>query len=92
VLIAIAFALKVRFSVDKTFQVTPLDYLVVSLVVVVPNIPGMGFEEDHFGEMALRLIVLFYASEALLNIISGRWTLIRISILSVLAIVSVRGF
>lgn len=92
VFIAIAFALKVRFSVDKSFQVTPLDYLVVSLVIVVPNIPNMGFEEDHIGEMALRLIVLFYASEALLNIISGRWALIRLSILSVLAIVAVRGF
>ena len=92
VLIAIAFALKVRFSSDKSFQVTPLDYLVVSLVIVVPNIPNLGFEEGHIGEMSLRLIVLFYASEALLNIISGRWALIRLSILSVLAIVVVRIF
>jgi len=91
VLLVIAFAIKVRFSEDRSFQVTPLDCLVVSLVVVVPNIPDLGFEEGHIGEMALKLIVLFYGSEAVMNIVTKKWALFRIALLSALAIVAIRG-
>jgi len=92
ILLAIAFAIKVKFSRDHTFQVTTLDFLVVSLVVVVPNIPDMGFEEAHIGEMALKLIVLFYSSEAVMNIMKNKWGLLRIAIISALAIAVIRGF
>jgi len=92
ILLAVSFAIKVKFSEDRSFQVTPLDFLVVSLVVVVPNIPDLGFEEGHIGEMALKLIVLFYGSEAVMNIMTKKWTLVRIALLSVLAIVVIRGF
>jgi UDP-GlcNAc:undecaprenyl-phosphate/decaprenyl-phosphate GlcNAc-1-phosphate transferase len=91
IVLAIAFALKVRFSKDRTFQITPLDFLVVLLVVVVPNIPDLGLEEDHIGEMALKLIVLFYCSEAVTNIMSKRWALARIGLISALAIATIRG-
>ena len=91
ILLVVAFALKIRFGKDSSFQVTPLDFLVVSLVVVVPNIPDLGFDESHLGEMALKLIVLFYAVEAILNSMSGKLTLIRAGILSTLAVAIMRG-
>ena len=91
ILLAIAFALKVKFSKDRAFQVTPLDFLVVLLVVVVPNVPDLGFDEDHIGEMALKLIVLFYGSEVVMNIMSKKWSLLRIALISALAIAAVRG-
>lgn len=92
VVIAVAFALRVKFSKDRSFQVTPLDFLVILLAVVVPNIPNIGFEEGHIDEMAIKLIVLFYASEAVINIMSTKWTLVRISLICSLAIAAVRGF
>jgi len=92
IILAIAFGLKVRFSKDRAFQVTPMDFLVVALVVVIPNMPDMGFEEGHIGEMALKLIVLFYGSEAVINIMSKKWTLVRIGLISALTIVAIRGF
>jgi len=92
IMVAIMVAIKIRFSEDRSFQLTPLDYLVVSLVIVVPNIPGMGFEESHLGEMALKLIVLFYASEAVLNIISGNRLFIRYGLIGALSIAIIRGF
>jgi len=92
IVLACAFALKVRFSNDRTFEVTPLDFLVVSLVVVVPNIPDLGFEEGHIGEMALKLIVLFYSSEAVMNIMTKKWVIVRIALMTTLVIATMRGF
>lgn len=90
-ILAIAFALKVRFSKDRSFQITPLDFLVVSLVVVVPNVQNIGFEEGYIGEMALKLIVLFYGSEAVMNIMTRKWILVRVALISALAIAVMRG-
>ena len=92
ILLALAFAFKVRFAKDRSFQVTPLDFLVVFLVIVVSNIPDLNFDESHLGEMAIKMIVMFYAVEAVLNAISGKLALIRVGILSTLAIVLIRGF
>ena len=92
IVMAVAFAIKIRFSKDRSFQLTPLDFLVVALVIVIPNVPGMGFEEAHIGEMALKLIVLFYVSETLLNIIDGKWAFIRIGLIGALSIAIIRGF
>ncbi|MDH5570716.1 MAG: undecaprenyl/decaprenyl-phosphate alpha-N-acetylglucosaminyl 1-phosphate transferase [Gammaproteobacteria bacterium] len=92
VILAIGFALKIRFSHDSALQLTPLDFLVVSLVIVVPNIPDMGFGNEHIGEMAIKLIVMFYAAEAVLNSVSGKWDLIRAGIISTLVVAMLRGF
>ena len=91
VLLAVAFALRVRFSEDRSFQLTPLDFLVVLLVIVVPNIPNLGFEEGHIGEMALKLIVLFYGSETVMNIMKKKWTFVRMALVIALAVAAIRG-
>ncbi len=89
--IALAFAIKVKFSVDKSFRLTPMDFLVVSLVLVVPNVPGIGLPEDHAGEMAIKLIVLFYALESIFNTIKSRMNILRIGMFITLIIAMVRG-
>jgi len=89
---AVAFALRVRFSTDKTFQITPLDYLVILLVIIVPNLPEVHLEDSSIGEMAVKLVVLFYASEAIMGHKVRGWNLMRIGVLSALSIVVIRGF
>jgi len=91
VLLAVAFAVKIRFSRDKSFQVTPLDFLVVLLVIVVPNMPEFSIKDIEIGVAAFKLIVLFYACEAVLNIMSSRWDIFRLGLASSLLIVTVRG-
>ncbi len=90
-LIAIAFALRVRFCNDKSFQVNPLDYLVIILVIVIPNLPEVHLEDSGIGEMAVKLVVLFYASEALMGLKSQGWNLLRIGTLVALSIIIFRG-
>ena len=91
-IIAISFVVKIRFSTDKSFSLTPMDFLVVSLVLVVPNVPGMGFEEDHTGEMAIKLVILFYAIESLFSALKNKINLLRFSMLASLSIYMIRGF
>jgi len=92
VLVALAFALRVRFCYDKTFQITPLDYLVIILVIIVPNLPESHLEDSGIGEMAVKLVVLFYASEAIMGLKARSWDLMRIGTLVALLVVVFRGF
>ncbi|MDQ1362236.1 MAG: UDP-GlcNAc:undecaprenyl-phosphate/decaprenyl-phosphate GlcNAc-phosphate transferase [Pseudomonadota bacterium] len=92
VILAAAFAVKVRFSSSRTFQITPLDFLVVLLVLVVPNLPEFSASELPLGESAFKLIVLFYASEAVLNVVSKKLDVFRLGVAASLALIAVRGF
>lgn len=92
VILAIAFAIKVRFSSTRTFQITPLDFLVVLLVLLVPNLPEFSASELPLGESAFKLIVLFYASEAVLNVVSKKLDVFRLGVAASLALIAVRGF
>lgn len=87
----IAFVLRVRFSRDKTFVVTPLDYLVIILVIIVPNLPEVHLDNSNIGEMAVKLVVLFYASEAVLGLGKKSWNFMRFGTIGALAIILVRA-
>jgi len=91
-LLAIAFALRVRFCYESTFQVTPLDYLVILLVIIVPNLPEAHLDNSGIGEMAIKLVILFYASEAVIGLRVRSWDLMRMGILGALLIIVFRGF
>jgi len=90
-LLVIAFALRVRFSHEKTFQVTPLDYLVIILVVIVPNLPEVHLEESGIGGMAIKLVVLFYACESVMHQKTRSWDLMRWGTLGALSVIVFRG-
>ncbi len=92
VLLAIAFAIKVRFSRDKSFQITPLDFLVVLLVIVIPNLQEFAILDFDIGEAAVKLIVLFYCTEAVLNVIKNKMDIFRLGVLASLVVITVRGF
>lgn len=91
VILAVAFAIKVRFSADRTFQITPLDFLVVLLVLIVPNLPQFSIYDLPLGEGAFKLIILFYTCEAVLNTVSRKLDVFRIGIIFSLVLIVVRG-
>ena len=92
VILAVAFAIKVRFSAVRSFQITPLDFLVVLLVLLVPNLPELSTSALPLGESAFKLIVLFYTCEAVLNVMSKKLDVLRIGVALSLALIAVRGF
>jgi len=91
VMMIAAFFLRVRFSYEKTFQITPLDYLVIILVIIVPNLPEAHLQDSAIGEMAVKLVILFYVSETIMGLKARSWDLMRMGVLLALFIVLVRG-
>ena len=89
-LLAASVAIRIRLSTDRRFAVTPLDLLVILLAVVLPNLPGSVATPHTLGASAAKLVVLFYAMEAISAGISfrGRW--LSSGVLAVLAIFSLR--
>ncbi|MFD2110313.1 glycosyltransferase family 4 protein [Thiorhodococcus fuscus] len=81
-------AIWVRFS--KTgFQVNSLDVLILVVAVVVPNLSAPLYE--RVGWLALGAIILFYAIEVLMSDAESRNGLLRASVVTALAILTLKG-
>jgi UDP-GlcNAc:undecaprenyl-phosphate GlcNAc-1-phosphate transferase len=86
----VAVAIGFRFSRER-FRITPMDFLVVLVALVVPNLPDVTLEAGHVGMAVAMLIVLFYAIELVLNNIWGRWDVMRLTTYVTLAVLGLRG-
>lgn len=58
----------IRFQQENRFHVTPLDYLIVFLALVIPNLPELGLSQLHLGFFFAKIIVLFFSFELLLTL------------------------
>ena len=86
-LLVIFFSLRVRFSSERSFEVTPLDYLVIILVISVPNLPEVQLEDSRIGEMAIKLVILLYATESVMGSNEKSISFLRVSAVGTLAFV-----
>jgi UDP-GlcNAc:undecaprenyl-phosphate GlcNAc-1-phosphate transferase len=86
----VAVAIGIRFSKER-FRVTPMDFLVILVALVVPNLPAVNIEIGNAGLAVAMLIVLFYSIELVLNNISRRWDVMRFTIFVTLATLALRG-
>ena len=83
--------LAVRYSREEFFQVTPLDYLVVLIVILLAFMSEMGYTDISAIALVLQLIVLFYGVEVTIKYMVNRWNVFTVSLLGSLAIVAIRG-
>jgi UDP-GlcNAc:undecaprenyl-phosphate/decaprenyl-phosphate GlcNAc-1-phosphate transferase len=90
VVMTVAVLIGFRFS-NERFRITPMDFLVVFLAVVVPNLPDFGLQGGHVGMGVAMLIVLFYGIELVLNNIWRRWDMMRFTTYITLAVLGLRG-
>ncbi len=89
---AAATAIRLRLFTDRRFELTPLDLIVLFMVLVVPNLPG-SLHLPHGGALAIaKLFVLFYAIEMLFSRTERGATWMRIAAASVLTGLAVRPF
>jgi UDP-GlcNAc:undecaprenyl-phosphate/decaprenyl-phosphate GlcNAc-1-phosphate transferase len=75
----------------KGFQPTPMDFLIIFIAVVVPNLPDQSFREYQLGRLAVEIVVLLFGYEVLLNEFQGRFSFLTISSVAALALITVRG-
>jgi len=62
----------------KKFSGSPMDYLLIAIALVVPNLPGSPVANPVLGYLAAKLIVLFYCVEFVLFNLDSRWWVARI--------------
>ena len=91
VMLAVAVGLVIRYGKENQFRTTPMDYLVILIVVLtgillhsVPDVAAIGL-------MAVKLIIVFYGCEIIISHSKGRWSTLNISSLLTLSALAVRG-
>ena len=75
----VAMVLAVRFVDNQLFRLTPLDYLVVMMVLVISLLPGLELQESGVVAMVVKLVILFYASELVIKHMKNRWNVMTVS-------------
>jgi len=70
--IAVLVVLVMRFNSARTFQMTPLDSLMVLLAMVMPFLPDMQVGDVNISVLTAKLIVLFFSFELLLHAYADR--------------------
>ena len=92
VALAVATGLAVRYAREVGFSATPMDYLVIFLIlfagILLHNLP----EKSDIGLMAVKLTVLFYGCEIIAGQMRRHWSLMNLSTLGTLVILTSRGW
>jgi UDP-GlcNAc:undecaprenyl-phosphate GlcNAc-1-phosphate transferase len=76
---------------QKGFKATPMDFLILVLALVVPNLPDPMIRSIGMGELAVKIIVLFFGFEVLLGELRGQTTRLTLGVLAGLALLAARG-
>jgi UDP-GlcNAc:undecaprenyl-phosphate GlcNAc-1-phosphate transferase len=84
--------LSIKFSRrTQGFRVTTLDFLIIFIAVVIPNLPDQFIRGQNLGFLAVELIVLLFGYEMLITELRGKFDAMAVSTLAGLAIVAIRG-
>jgi len=89
--IAVLVVLVMRFNSARTFQMTPLDSLMVLLAMVMPFLPDMQVGDVNISVLTAKLIVLFFSFELLLHAYADRMGYAKILAFWLLGGVAIRA-
>jgi UDP-GlcNAc:undecaprenyl-phosphate GlcNAc-1-phosphate transferase len=90
VLVGLVFV-TLRLSQRAGFKSTPMDFLILIIALVVPNLPDEPFQGQRMGMVAVKIIVLFFSYEVLIAELRGQLKLLSLATLAGLILVSLRG-
>ncbi len=71
------------------FKSSTLDFLVIFIILLIPNLPGLGVEGYYLGLVAAKTVVLFYGYEVLVGEMRNKFYGIPISL--AIFVVGLRG-
>ena len=95
----LAFAALAMFAVltlkftrrKKGFKATPMDFLILVIALVVPNLPDPTIQSFDMGFLAARIIVLLFSFEVLVGELRGQLARLGVALVAALLLVSSRG-
>jgi UDP-GlcNAc:undecaprenyl-phosphate GlcNAc-1-phosphate transferase len=73
------------------FKSTPMDFLILVIALVVPNLPDPRIQSVQMGFLAARIIVLFFSFEVLVGELRGKMSWLAATTMIALLIVGARG-
>jgi UDP-GlcNAc:undecaprenyl-phosphate GlcNAc-1-phosphate transferase len=74
------------------FKSTPMDFLILFIALVVPNLPDQQIQSYQLGLVAAKIIALFFAFEVLIGELRGELRGVEIPTIVTLLIASMKGF
>ena len=75
----------------KGFKPTPMDFLIILIALVVPNLPEPAIRSAGMGTLAAMVIVMFFGLEVLLGELRGDVRKLAVGLVAVLAVLVVRS-
>ncbi len=81
----------IRFSRRSGYTSTPLDYLVLMIALIVPNLNLFDLPDLHLGMITAKLLILFFSIEVLLEESRYKIRHVVIAELLMLSIILVRA-
>ena len=73
------------------FKSTPLDFLILFIAVVVPNLPDPVLSEYRMGFVAAKIIMLYFSYEVLMGELRGKTGKVALVTMASLAVIGVKG-
>lgn len=92
-IIAFFVLLTVKYSRRTTgFRLSNMDYLVIFIAVVVPNLPDAAIQSHQLGLLAVSIIVLLFGYEVLLKELRGKFDDVVLTTFAASTLLGVRGY
>jgi UDP-GlcNAc:undecaprenyl-phosphate GlcNAc-1-phosphate transferase len=90
-LIVVALAIGARATDKDVFQATPMDFLLILIMIGMVFIPQARAGDDEIIHLVIKMGIMFYAVEFMLRNMVGRWNVPTVSALWALGVIAVRG-
>ena len=74
------------------FKIKPIDFIILFVAVVVPNLPDAAIRTYHAGSLAAKIVVFFFVFEVLAGELRGALGRLGFATAVALALVAVKGF
>lgn len=92
ILITAAIFLTLKFTRRrKGFKATPMDFLILFIALVVPNLPEDEIVSQSYGIIAVRVIIFLFGYEVLLGELRGEFDMIGMLTIITFLVLFVRG-
>lgn len=91
-LLAVSIGIVVRYAIDKKFQTSPMDYLIVFGVLAAAVFAGRYLEVKEVGVMIVKSMILLYGCELLYTRQGFRFSALSVATILSMGILAYRGF
>ena len=83
--------LTLKFTRRSGFKTTPLDFLIIGIALIVPNLPDERIRHWQMGFVATKIVVLFFTYEILKGELRLDTTKLRLTSVIIMLIIGIRG-